>query len=586
MLKYRFLLNGTEIHPHWANDTALEEKKASGTQYYRKTISGKFILIGSEYYLVQAAKAETLFRVVVQELISGAYISKSTVFFYKTDCEINEDDKTVTLNAKDNDEYSYILASLDKEVNLVACNPKITSSYIWRRPLLQLYSPNDTVIFNYVGNTYWEAEVANPASETQLVDDYHFKKLFDGILYNIYKVSGSSNEEINQYFIADIPYNQQPDSNTVFYSSDGKYKLIYTDWLEDGITHVGQLIIRISDNAWIARRRRTGNMWKDTFPMETLVPSTGYDITVEREAHWVYGRYLINSPKFYTLWATNVDTIEIPDDDICADNNNYEYCIPIHESIVPYVQIIFSEKHTPVPNQYGLFNSDNNIYYKIPKAITKGDNVMPISRNMWGAYATWLEYNSYLTMVEQYNIEQKKIKDAYKFVDGLSALLTKVFTPTDIGYCNSLDTTGMLYINPGDGTIVNSGSLLFYTQFDFLPVSPDMEFCTKGLKYIAFYESDNESSFISGVSYYSNYDEEHILTTPAIALFFRYSIEAEYGIETAYFRRTTPYQIPIHDETCSHFLYDTPNPVTKSNLDTLFICPKTNILDSNYDQAY
>jgi hypothetical protein len=141
--KYRFLLNDTEVQLPLADDElGYEWEKADDTFYFRKKLSGKIRFSLTEYNTIQSASVEDLFTFKIQKYDGSVYNDDFVGSFYKTDCEINEDDGLVDVKPKPDDGYEEFKRVLNNEYNLIDLAPVATPVSYTIRPILQIVVMN------------------------------------------------------------------------------------------------------------------------------------------------------------------------------------------------------------------------------------------------------------------------------------------------------------------------------------------------------------------------------------------------------------------------------------------------------------
>ena len=118
MVRYRFILRNTTDHiarPIWKSDLAKEYAFESGQMFRRATLSGDLTFIGKDYDWIMAQPFSAKIIVILQvswaqpDVWTGTYWQGE---FYRTDCTINVDDKTIKVKPNVSDRYNNILACI------------------------------------------------------------------------------------------------------------------------------------------------------------------------------------------------------------------------------------------------------------------------------------------------------------------------------------------------------------------------------------------------------------------------------------------------------------------------------------------
>lgn len=95
--------------------------------------------------------------------------------FTKADCKWDEDSKIVVVSTNAEDDYTGILNGIDKEFNLIKIAPELSEVDYYKRPLVQIYTPGDSVVSCFLMGSYWEQDVSFEVTDVgDLVNDYFF----------------------------------------------------------------------------------------------------------------------------------------------------------------------------------------------------------------------------------------------------------------------------------------------------------------------------------------------------------------------------------------------------------------------------
>ena len=197
---YKFELSAgadtRQAFPIYKDDLAIDYTMETGEQFYRGKLSGKLTFQKDDYLFIFNKAFDTQFDIVIYISHNhGATWKKYwTGYFWKTDCAIDEDSKTVVVTPVVNDNYSAVLAGLDKEFDLMTLAPTIREIQMKKRPCLQIYIPGMGSVgqIMFGNNTYWETE-CEPQTGAQ-VTGMHFGSISDQYpiqlgFYNTYPVA-------------------------------------------------------------------------------------------------------------------------------------------------------------------------------------------------------------------------------------------------------------------------------------------------------------------------------------------------------------------------------------------------------------
>lgn len=165
-----------DVNPSYNDSVAKEYTLQSKECFYRETLSGKLTFQRRDYTIIRNASFETLFLLTLYISYDGGltFTEYWNGRFFKTDCTINEDDKTIVVTPTSEDGYVDVLAGIDKEFDLLKLKPELEHVTIRKRSLVQMYIPGESVISCFLSGMYWEQECEAISDEQALQTTYHF----------------------------------------------------------------------------------------------------------------------------------------------------------------------------------------------------------------------------------------------------------------------------------------------------------------------------------------------------------------------------------------------------------------------------
>lgn len=414
--KFELSKDGTNfrrVHPVYKDDLAKDYQLQQNEEFYRASLSGKLTFQSDDYTFINSSAFETEFELH----ISISYNAGQTWAlywvgrFWKTDCEFNDDDKTIVVQPNVYDEYNDVLAGMEKEYNLIELAPEIDPIQVDKRPMIQIYVPGDTVIACFLSGMYWEQDCEAVADETKLTQDYYFAKCASE---RIVDVTGTTTPALPSMFIGAVP----TATPTVYtYSKDG-FTFSYVFAGSAGGTLQTWKITRDSDSA-VLWQYSIQNQPQKTLPYTvTLQPVSGSGATgtIELYVHDinVYGRYITDVETIGQL-----STYPIPADDMVENNRNYSRVIGYAFNDVIY----FSDRITNTPTQWGLYQPGQ--YYQQPY-IYWNPTLFPVAKSAWSRLSIWFAFSLMDWVVEQQARQTYTLKDAYPLASVISVLLAKI----------------------------------------------------------------------------------------------------------------------------------------------------------------
>ena len=413
--KYELTANGTTrlAHPVVSDGLALEYALESNQEFYRAKLSGKLTFQKNDYtFISQQAFDEQFDCVISISYDRGVTWSIYWVGqFWKTDCQFNDDDKTVVVTPNVNDPYNAVLAGLEKEFNLIELAPVIQPVKIDKRPLIQIYVPGQSVIGCFLSNMWWEQECEVITNESTLVSTYKFQKNTSN---RVIETSGNISPQLPSVFQGPTP-DMTP--NYVYWFDNGGYRVqVYCSELEDLEFETDWFVIRLSDNQILWSKHVTAQ------GPEGLV----YDIELDPVADSGATGQLTLSFRNVNVYARRIsniltNTYPIPADDIVADNKNYTRVSGVDISD----QIIISSELSATPTQWGIYQPGQ--YYVMPYDAEDGPKrCYPIARNSWSNISFWFAVSETDWQTEPAWRTEFTLKDAFPIYSVISVLLGKI----------------------------------------------------------------------------------------------------------------------------------------------------------------
>lgn len=430
------------VYPVYKDDLSKDYNLQQNEQFYRASLSGKLTFQSDDYKFINSSAFETEFELH----ISISYDAGQTWAlywvgrFWKTDCELNDDDQTIVVQANVSDEYDDVLAGMEKEYNLIELTPEIEQIQIDKRPMIQIYVPGDNVIACFLSGMYWEQDCEAVTNESTLIEKYYFALCSS---QRIAEITGITTPVLPDIFNGNVPILEDS-----FEYSQGGYKLQFTYTEDsDGSLSVWK-IIRESDSTILWSYQET-NQFRSLPYTVTLQPQNGAVGTVEVYLHdiKVYGRYITDSP---TIGLS--PTFPIPADDMVENNRNYSRVIRYAFNDV----IFFSNRLTNTPTQWGIYQPGQ--YYQQPY-ISGISTFFPVAKSAWSRLSIWFAFSVADWIVEEKARQTYTLKDAYSLASVISVLLAKI--APGITHEATTEYSQFLY---GKNPITGTDYRLFITQ--------------------------------------------------------------------------------------------------------------------------
>lgn len=427
--KYRFFLqigeDGTKqtVRPNYKDDLTLDYELETNQRFYRAKLSGKINFVRADYDIINNAPFDSEFflYIVKNDDWGQTYKQYYKAKFMKTDCTFNDDDKLVTVQPETIDQYNDVLAGLEKEYNLIELAPQIEFLTIRKRPLIQIYSPGDSIVSCFLGGTNWEQDANATTDQKALIGTYHFalcnilKEIYitpnngsPAIISGLYTgrmVTGSSVDTFQGKLY--------PELNVNYY--------IYIAQKRVGGLPIGAVAVEIrkqSDDTAMFRYTKTSTSPFDTLEFDlTAVEGSGAKgkMHASMKSYNIYARYLLDVEKI-----DNLNTYPLPSEDIVDNNRNYRRVIG-YAIDVAFISNNFSD----TPTEWGL--ADNGKYFAPPYSIY-GQTFYPIARSTWRYASLWFGFYLMDWILEETARKAYTLRDAFTLSSCINVLL-KEFAP-------------------------------------------------------------------------------------------------------------------------------------------------------------
>lgn len=419
--KFELTIGATtkRCYPIYRDDLAKVFELQQGEEFFRAKLSGKLTFESYDYSRIVAAAFDTQFLldIYISYDAGGTWTSYWSGTFWKTDCEFDGDAETVIVTPTVNDQYSAVLAGMEKEYNLIELLPEIVPIKADKRPMIQIYVPGQTVIGCFLSGMYWEQECDAESDVNKL------KQTGDGKLnfalcksLRMVEVSGNMNPILPEMFAGTPPASESV--GTTYNYTNGDYKFFYSYTGSSSGSMATWLIRRVSDNA-VMWEYDLANQVPPTVPYSvTLGPIVGNgasgNVTLYIHDMSVFGRIITDAPEIL-----GYPTFTLPTDDITPDNRNYNRVLGYASSNSVY----FSTRLSNTPTQWGIY--EPGIYYDQP-ALYWNPELFPVARNSWGKVSIWFTYTLEDFMLEESGRAAFTIRDAYPLASVISVLLGQI----------------------------------------------------------------------------------------------------------------------------------------------------------------
>ena len=410
--KFELTVNGTteRAYPLRNDDLSLSFEKESGEEFFRRKLSGELTFQSVDYQRISAAAFDTKF--FLEMYISyDAGVNWDVYWageFWKTDCKFDEDAQTVKVTPTVSDQYTAILAGLDKEYNLIELKPEITPVMADKRPMIQVYVPGQTVIACFLSGMWWEQE-CEAISDVAILTETGDGKLNFALNSSAKVVEITGGAGLPDVMVGESFSETEVGTHTI--TSVG-YEFLYYFSSGAGGSTARWEIIRRSDNVTLWSYELINSVPSVSPYTVVLTPVEGSgasgNVTLYIHDIPVYSRYLLDVGNI-----AGVPTFEISaTEDIVPNNRNYHRVVGYAVSDTIYFSMLLSS----TPTEWGFYNDSK--YYLSP-----GQNYFPVARRAWGRVSIWFAFSMLDSEFEKAGRLSYTIKDTYSFSSVINVLL-------------------------------------------------------------------------------------------------------------------------------------------------------------------
>lgn len=438
-MKYRwgFIEGGvfTECKPVVEDDTSLDFSQQSGEVFYRAKLNGS-LLFRFEFDDILAKGYNYEHIVVLQYFDTNAddWAECWRGRFALTDCEIDYDTNTISVQPETQDRYTKILDHLEDEYNLIKIKPTQKPVKMQIRPVVQLYSIGSSKVTNITTNGFYEQDVNNPIPDmlssffiynaTTPHNCYFALPHADGDAHVCMPkgvvtlwLQDSNNEDV--FFFAECGLDNTQYNNTVVHNAQiyqydaltGTKTIIST--IDAAFYFDGDFTTYIFDdgaNTYAIKYNNADNGADE--PSWYQIPA-GYTFVKARANQYV-SRILLNTDADSVTWnGVTVSTVDLDQATDIAPIANYNKIAPID-----ITSFVAEAEFTDIVTEYGI--ADNDGYFK---KYNGGDYYYrPINISEWCLHSMWAR--PVANGLDDYN-KEVEIRDCYTLPSVIYRLMKK-----------------------------------------------------------------------------------------------------------------------------------------------------------------
>lgn len=427
-MKYRWVFSegglDIECHPIVDDDAAIDFQQQTNEVFYRAKLNGSLAFRFEFDDII--AKGYNHEHIIVLQWYDEADTTWKEVWrgrFALTDCEIDFDTKTITVQPETQDRYTNVLDHLEDEYNLLKLAPVQQPVNILIRPLLQVYALNDSSISNCIGNNTWVASCDSVGIAD--IANYHFSLNIERIAFVVHFNSGWTHGEQTVVLFGEPNYDYDhviDGIHRAFYVTGKYYNTFYDEYRDmQVLAGLTQYPDESTFGLCLQVDGQTGTTMTFTFEKDNAGTSPAVYISpsitsvADANAQWdkIYSRVLLQTE--LSEWPLPSDTLhDLASDDMAGANLNYN---KVSSALI--ANVVTSSTTQEEPTEWGMSYDDH--YFIKPSSIF---HLSPVGQSLWKYISYWY----YLTAPQSTldNVAaQRTIKDAYKVPSILLRLFQK-----------------------------------------------------------------------------------------------------------------------------------------------------------------
>lgn len=411
----RFKIGGVIVHPLY---TELKRKfgKENQQEFFRETIEGSLTFVGEDYLLIKNKSIEDVIYMTIEQKDKGQLEAQYTViyeaYFSKTDCEIDNDNRSCKVKLSPKDAYSGIMKNIENKYDLIRLSPALTQIGVYKRPLVQVYIAGAGTISNYLAGTQYETDVYNVVTDNdELINKHHFAFF---AAYNEVEVKAVPHQSFNGKYYG---------KNGIYTKLDGNYSI---KWNYSEGLNIGYLSLENRDGVILFRSQKI--TWKDKNYFYIDVSDITFERVVEEPTfpqsfggntvllQKAFQRLLLDLPEF-----DGKPTGRLSSEDVYPTNSNYLYAAPLVGNY-----FYTSTKVQEAPTEYGVNDEGKYFVDNFLPAVVGAGKLYPVCRSRWGNMSIWFEYDLGYSALEERARKKYILKHSFAISDVIKTLLTQV----------------------------------------------------------------------------------------------------------------------------------------------------------------
>lgn len=225
--RYKLILQNTEWDVSPTNESIIISDEREGEFLFTRKKFPSIVFSGRDADNIISGSVAYEWFFVAEEYAEGQWTEFARGKFNKSDCEINEVERTVKVTPATVDRYTDFIENIDVEIDFLKYGIESESVFYTQHPIIQVYVVGSNVITNIVGGRQWQQDVSPVFSYDDLMDKYNF-----------------GDTEVMKAFIAGVGSGLSPDVTGVYTDTyfnnnrntlqNGNYRVVSYGEVNDG----------------------------------------------------------------------------------------------------------------------------------------------------------------------------------------------------------------------------------------------------------------------------------------------------------------------------------------------------------------
>lgn len=441
ILQYRFSLASseaepfvydTEIKPLYKKDLAITYEQESEQQFFRNKLSSKITIIGSDYEKVMALPFSATRHIKMDISFDNGrtYTDAYKFKFVITDCEIDEDKKTIEVQPSPDDLYEDAINGYEKEFDIVKdLKPEIKPVRIAKRGMLQVYLLGEPTITCFFNGLTWNQDVDEQIwGAGEIMRNYYFGQVFKRQYRLTFDV-----EDVGSFWALSFEDRPTEDDKLYLNGSLASGSYITCQKRPNGLIDVTMYDF-LGEPTLVATLHTDREAFQQPFKLGPYTTTySAPESQVEIYARWIQDKETFNS----------IDCYPVPKDDFVGYNRNYKWCLPFDSTSNESINMLVLSRAS-ASDPTGFAQLADGRYAVKPESAAA--DFYPLYEGYWGDYSMWLRYDLSYELVDEASRKWYTMSMGYPVYSVINELLKKI--APEITHLNTPEYSEVLYGEP------------------------------------------------------------------------------------------------------------------------------------------